>query len=731
MNRQHCPRKSRLRLEALEDRTTPVANDMFADAEVITGQAAYVFLGANYDFFDTGEPFTAEPGEPNHAGVADPVQSAWYRWTAPISGQASFQAIDYSFASVGVAVAVYTGDAVDTLTEVTSGSGDGSIVTSLGFDAVAGTTYSIAMDSPGEDLIEFDLYVAVFEPPANDNFADAFVLSSAPVPVTVAPVSSLSASSAEPGEPNHGAGIDVFGGDAIIEPSVWYSWTAPTTGQVTLDLHINYNFFDTGIIATPGVIAVYTGDSVDDLTPVDSYGYIFGPDFNDEIWLWFDVEAGTNYKIAVAGDNQFPSTVDLKLLNHAVPGAAVVDDTLFVVGSTGNDSIKVTPVGSADDGSTGVKVKSNYGGQQRTDTFNQPIADSDFFVTDGHDRVELAPTLAFHLEADLGEGNDTFLGGSGDSSVQAWGGNNVVRTGSGHDFVSAKNGNNKITTGGGDDVVFVDIVDSFDESEPPPPGTGFNIIDSGDGNDRVSVRSDGTAIVTTGAGNDSVEMEGFGDDLIRTGDGNDFVDADAGSNIVFAGAGNDSITAGRTFLPPDDGINFVDAGAGDDRVTVSSNGAGLVLAGAGNDDVTIGFRRPVGGVPQPYLTGPAVVFGGDGDDVIIGGGGNDLLYGGDGKDILVGGLGADLLMGGAGSDVLFDGLVRVVGGSTFSAPNLRPVFATWNADDPATYAAVRAKLIVTPDTASEDRLLGGLGTDWFWSNDTLDLLDINGLEVKN
>jgi hypothetical protein len=73
----------------------------------------------------------------------------------------------------------------------------------------------------------------------------------------------------------------------------------------------------------------------------------------------------------------------------------------------------------------------------------------------------------------------------------------------------------------------------------------------------------------------------------------------------------------------------------------------------------------------------------------------------------------------------------VVGGSSFVPPNLRPVFAAWNADDPATYAAVRSKLIVTPDTASNDQLLGGLDTDWFWSNDLLDLLDITGIEVKN
>src|SRR5262245_55771625 len=78
-------RRLRSQLELLEDRTNPVANDMFADAELLTGETPYVFLASNYDFFGTGEPFTGEPGEPNHAGVSDPIQSAWYRWTAPIS----------------------------------------------------------------------------------------------------------------------------------------------------------------------------------------------------------------------------------------------------------------------------------------------------------------------------------------------------------------------------------------------------------------------------------------------------------------------------------------------------------------------------------------------------------------------------------------------------------------------------------------------------------------------
>jgi len=716
-------RPLRPRFEVLEDRANPVANDMFADAEMLTGQTAYVIFRENYDL-NTGEPFTAEPGEPNHAGTADPIQSAWFRWTAPISGRATVMSLDYSFPPAGVALGVYTGDAVDALTEVASNSFEfGAFV---GFDAVAGTTYSIAVDSPGDAVIDFDLYVAVFEPPANDNFADALVVPGSPAPVTVAPASSLSGSSIEPGEPNHAAGIEFFGFEVNLGPSVWYSWNAPTTGRVTLDLDLTYNFGETGVVGVDGAMAVYTGGTVDDLTRVANSVEVFGPFFNEEdMKLSFDVVAGTTYRIAVASANLFINTVGLKIYNHAVPGAAVIDDTLLVVGTTASDTVRVTPVGAADDGSTGVKVRGTYDGEPRTDTLAQPIAAAEFFLTNGDDTADLAESLAFHVEARLDGGDDTFRGGRGHTVVWAGDGNNSIRTGTGVDWVFAGTGNNVIATGAGDDRVAVDIPGEFDFTETAP-GTGANAIDTGDGNDRVEVRSDGSGAVTTGAGNDRVVMIGYGDDVIRTGDGNDFVDADAGSNAVFTGAGNDTITAGRTFLPPDDGVNLVSAGPGNDRVTVGSNGPSVVYAGSGNDNVVIGFRGP-----SPYLTGSAVVYAGDGDDVVIGGGGDDRIYGGTGRDILVGGLGADVLVGGDGSDVLFDGTVRVAGGSSFAPPNLRPVFAAWNPDDPATYAAVRAKLVVTPDTASADRLLGGIGTDWFWSSDALDLLDITGLEVKN
>jgi hypothetical protein len=749
MNRPHRRGTTRPCLEALEDRTTPVANDLFADAEVLTGQTAYVPFTANYDVFGTGEPFTAEPGEPDHAGVSDPVQSAWYSWTAPISGRAFVESFVFTFPDPSGVVAVYTGDAVDDLTEVTSDVGE--FGGSAAFDAVAGTTYSIAVDSPGAALIEFELYLAVFEPPANDDFAAAFTLSGAPAPATVAPDASLSGSTTEVGEPNHATGIDFgVGQELTLGPSVWFSWTAPTTGRVTLDLGLGYDFGETFITGVAGAAAVYTGGAVDSLALVANAGGFVGPDFGDELRLSFDAAAGITYRIAVAGGNLFPNTLDLTLINHAVPGAVAIDGTLFVVGTAKNDTVRVTPVGTAGDGSTGVRVRGNYGGRNRTDTFAQPIGAAEMYLFDGNNTAELTGSLAFHVEAEFGGGHDTFRGGRGDTLVRAGAGNNSVRTGDGVDFVSAGDGNNDVRTGGGDDVVRVgkgnNTIATGDGDdvvivaipqvifEPPTPGTGANVIDTGAGDDRVNVLSDGPSLVTTGTGDDSVFMEGSGNDAIWAGDGNDFVQADAGNNAVFTGAGDDTVSAGLPSFafgpqPAANWSNLVDAGDGNDRVSVNSNGPTVVFAGAGNDDVTIGFQAAFGPEPPPPLTGPAAVFGGDGDDVLIGGAGKDLLDGGAGKDILVGGFGADVLLGGAGPDVLFDGVVTA--GSPFAPPPLRAVFTVWDPVDPATYDLVRSKLLVTPDTKSRDVLLGGADLDWFWSDDPLDLLDITPVEVRN
>lgn len=82
---------------------------------------------------------TKEPGEPNHAG--DPGgASVWYRWTAPRSDPTEVNACELPDVLLGV----YTGDAVNALTEVPLESRPMSC--HVNFDATSGTVYRIAVD---------------------------------------------------------------------------------------------------------------------------------------------------------------------------------------------------------------------------------------------------------------------------------------------------------------------------------------------------------------------------------------------------------------------------------------------------------------------------------------------------------------------------------------------------------------------------------------------------------
>lgn len=111
------------------------ANDDFANAAVLSGPTDNTL---NFES-------TSEPGEPNHAGNAS-GHSVWWRWTAPANG--SVQVDTCGSYAIDTVLAVYTGDAVDALSEVASNDDlancvPGSAVT---FTASAGTTYHIAVD---------------------------------------------------------------------------------------------------------------------------------------------------------------------------------------------------------------------------------------------------------------------------------------------------------------------------------------------------------------------------------------------------------------------------------------------------------------------------------------------------------------------------------------------------------------------------------------------------------
>ena len=237
-------------------------NDNFAAAAELTGSSV-VANGGNAEA-------TKEPNEPNHGGPGG--ASVWYRWTAPANGHVVVSTCESDFDTL---LAVYTGAAVGSLTPVAAndnGCGEVGLQSRLTFEAVSGTTYSIAVDGFSGSTGAIDLMLDI--PPANDDFSAAQGISGEAGSVNGTNVGATN----EPGEPQFG------------RRSVWFTWTAPSNGRATF--HTCGSDFDTWL-------AAHTGSSVGQLTTLTAN------DDHEECELDsridFVVSAGTVYRIAVSG----------------------------------------------------------------------------------------------------------------------------------------------------------------------------------------------------------------------------------------------------------------------------------------------------------------------------------------------------------------------------------------------------------------------------------------------
>ncbi|MGH9849095.1 MAG: MSCRAMM family protein, partial [Blastocatellia bacterium] len=237
----------------------PAANDDFADARPISGGAGSVM--------DDNMGATRETGEPPHAGQTGGA-SIWYRWTAPSAGAFTFTTLG---SEINTLLAVYTGPNAGALTTIARNNDDsrGRTTSIVTFNATAGVTYRISVD--GFAGVTGAITLNWFRTPGNDLFANAQTISAAAGSVTGSNLAAFK----EPGEPNH-AGEQ--GG-----ASVWYRWQAPASGPVT--------FSAAGAGAFRTLVAVYTGVSVNALTPVAS----------GRQSATVNATAGVIYRIAVDG----------------------------------------------------------------------------------------------------------------------------------------------------------------------------------------------------------------------------------------------------------------------------------------------------------------------------------------------------------------------------------------------------------------------------------------------
>jgi probable HAF family extracellular repeat protein len=266
-----CRTGGRINLaNALNSASDSPGNDNFSNRMFLSGANLRV-KGINVDA-------TKEPGEPNHAG--DPGgKSIWWSWHCPATSVATITTTGSSFNTL---LAAYTGASVSNLSLVAS-NGDnpagGVTTSSVTFDAAGGTDYEIAVDGAGGDSGSVVLNISSLARPVNDDFTNRIAITGSLSTVT----GSNTLATTEAGEPLH-AGLP--GGH-----SVWWSWTAPKTQ--TVEITTAGSDFDT-------LLAIYTGNSVDALTPVASNdGDPANGTTNNSVT--FNAIAEKTYQIAVDG----------------------------------------------------------------------------------------------------------------------------------------------------------------------------------------------------------------------------------------------------------------------------------------------------------------------------------------------------------------------------------------------------------------------------------------------
>ncbi|MBI5772361.1 MAG: choice-of-anchor D domain-containing protein, partial [Verrucomicrobia bacterium] len=188
------------------------------------------------------------------------------------------------------------------------GAGQTQIVTLTRTNAPVGTyqawcyidsfTSSVPESNEGNNVAG-PITVTVGAGPANDNFANRISIAAPNLTVSGSNVNA----SKESNEPNH---ANISGGK-----SVWWTWTAPTSGTVTIDTI--GSSFDT-------VLGIYTGTTVSGLTLVASDDDGGG---NTTSRVTFNAVGGTAYQIAVDGFGGVSGSIILSISQTSAPSGPI------------------------------------------------------------------------------------------------------------------------------------------------------------------------------------------------------------------------------------------------------------------------------------------------------------------------------------------------------------------------------------------------------------------------
>jgi hypothetical protein len=216
------------------------------------------------------------------------------------------------------------------------------------FDTVKGQTYQIAFDGNMGTTGDIPLYLALTKPASNDNFKNRIKLHG----IDVVATGYNAGATHEPGEPAIGDSIG---------KTVWWSWTAPVGGTVSIDLSgSDYSF----------PVAVFAGSSFARLRMVAT----------DSGGVTFEAVEGQTYQIAVGDDAGITGAIKLELQ------APIVDLPLFqTVRRPANSALLRYPASAgqvilllrSDDGANWQNVRTGVANRGMVEFLVRPAPDGD------------------------------------------------------------------------------------------------------------------------------------------------------------------------------------------------------------------------------------------------------------------------------------------------------------------------------------------------------------------
>ncbi|GAB3758456.1 hypothetical protein GCM10028796_04160 [Ramlibacter monticola] len=244
-----------------------------------------------------------------------------------------------------------------------------------------------------------------------------------------------------------------------------------------------------------------------------------------------------------------------------------------------------------------------------------------------------------------GSGDDMLFGGRGGDRFSGAGGNDLLGGNQGADVLNGSAGDDVVLGGAGDDVRY-----GADGNDRLAGGSGCDSLDGGAGNDTLLA-----ADLQDFLG-DSVDDADADTNRLMGGTGNDFLSGARSSDLLYGGSGDDTLSGGdgADLLDGGDGIDRMAGGTGDDTYVLRAGDVLVESAGEGIDTVlsdlgTFTLAPEIENATVLAAAG-AVVWGNAVDNRLMGGAADDELHGAGGNDWIDGGAGNNALAGGAGDD---------------------------------------------------------------------------------